>query len=214
MPRSNDAWLNDLRAGGQRQAGALADLRALILRGLPYALAGKLSPTHPLFAALLDDVAQETLLRVLDYLDSFEGRAAFTTWVHKIAVRVALGELRHRRWQESPLPDLAPTDEAEAPPREWPDPQPDPAVLVERRDLLARVQRVLAEELTDKQHAAVRLVILHERPIPEAARQLQMTENALYKLIHDARARLKQRLFLEGLTPDLVLAAFAEQVRR
>lgn len=44
---------------------------------------------------------QETLLRVLDQLDTFEGRSLFTTWVHKIAIRIALTELRRKRWRDS-----------------------------------------------------------------------------------------------------------------
>ncbi|MCK7505732.1 MAG: hypothetical protein MZV70_17715 [Desulfobacterales bacterium] len=37
----------------------------------------------------MEEVTQETLLRVLDQLGTFEGRSQFTTWVHKIAVRIA-----------------------------------------------------------------------------------------------------------------------------
>ncbi len=83
-------------------------MRALILRGLPYALAGKLDPNSPQFEALAEEVAQETLLKVLAHLDTFEGRSLFTTWVQKIAVREALGELKRRRWRDVPLPDDAP----------------------------------------------------------------------------------------------------------
>jgi hypothetical protein len=33
--RTNEEWIVDLRAGGDQQAQALEDLRAIILRGLP-----------------------------------------------------------------------------------------------------------------------------------------------------------------------------------
>jgi len=35
-----------------------------------------------------------------------------------------------------------------------------------------------------------------------------MERNALYKLMHDGRVRLKRRMASEGLTPDDVLAVF------
>jgi RNA polymerase sigma-70 factor (ECF subfamily) len=48
-------------------------------------------------------------------------------------------------------------------------------------------------------------------PLEEAARRMGTNRNALYKMMHDARLRLKKRLEKEGLTPMEVLAVF-EQV--
>ena len=102
MPvRTNETWLADLRDNGQARELALEDLRAIIQKGLPFALSRWLSPDQPQFNALVEEVTQETLLRVLDQLDTFEGRSQFTTWVHKIAVRIALTELRRKRWRDS-----------------------------------------------------------------------------------------------------------------
>lgn len=213
LTRTNEEWLADLRESGERQGQALEDLRALILRGLPYALAGKIDSADPAYAALAEEVAQETLLKVLDYLDSFQGRSAFTTWVYKIAARQALTELRRHRWRDVPLPDEQDEKDGEAPPHEMPDPRPDPGVVAERGDLLERVERVFAEELTEKQRSALTLVAVQGLPPAEAARRIGIKENALYKLLHDARARLKQRLYLEGLSSDMVLAAFSQRVR-
>jgi RNA polymerase sigma-70 factor (ECF subfamily) len=47
-------------------------------------------------------------------------------------------------------------------------------------------------------------------PMAEAAKRLDTNRNALYKLLHDARLRLKQRLHTEGLDAQEVLAAFEE----
>jgi len=95
--RTNEAWLSDLRAEGEIRNAAIEDLRVIIQKGLPYALSRWLSPDQPQFNSLVEEVTQETLLRVLDQLDTFEGRSQFTTWVHKIAVRIALTELRRKR---------------------------------------------------------------------------------------------------------------------
>ena len=82
--RTNEAWLADLRANGEIRGMALEDLRMIIQKGLPYALSRWLSADSPQFSALVDEVTQETLLRVLDQLDTFEGRSQFTTWVHNL----------------------------------------------------------------------------------------------------------------------------------
>ena len=44
-----------------------------------------------------DDAAQEAMIRVVRNLDTFDGRAAFGTWVYRIATNTALDELRKRK---------------------------------------------------------------------------------------------------------------------
>lgn len=44
-----------------------------------------------------DDAAQEAMIRVVRNLDRFDGRAAFTTWIYRIATNAALDELRRRQ---------------------------------------------------------------------------------------------------------------------
>jgi RNA polymerase sigma-70 factor (ECF subfamily) len=43
------------------------------------------------------DVAQDTFLTVLRTLDGFRGEAAFTTWLHRVAVNACYDELRRRK---------------------------------------------------------------------------------------------------------------------
>jgi len=211
--RTNIEWLTDLRTPGPDREAALADLRAIILSGLPYALANWLSPTDPQFNDLAEDVVQETLMRVLDRLDTFEGRSQFTTWVHKIAVRVVLTELRHRQWKDVSLDEVLEDAEDHAAQREMPDSAPGPERLAEQADMLARVQRIIMEELTDKQRRAMMAVGVQGMPMEEVARRMGMERNALYKLMHDARLRLSRRLLREGLTPSDVLAVFERSSR-
>lgn len=210
--RTNEEWVADLRAGGNRQAQALEDLRTIILRGLPYAIAGRLDPNSPESEALTEEVVQETLMRVLEYLDSFEGRSQFTTWAHKIAVRAALTELRRVRWREIPLPEMEMNEETDTSYREIPDDEANPEEQVAQAEMMTRVNRIIMEELTDKQRTAL-TAIMEGFPLEEAARRLGTNRNALYKMLHDARLRLKKRLEKEGLTPSEVLAVF-EKVRK
>ncbi len=209
--RSNESWLSDLRSDGSLREAALTDLRNVIQHGLPYALSRWLSPNDPLFAPLVEEVTQETLLRVLDQLDSFEGRSMFTTWVHKIAVRIALTELRRKRWQDSSLDELMDNEESPAPSNLVADHHPTPEAVTERTDMLERVRRILEEELTPKQREALTLLGIQDVPLEEAAKRMKTNRNALYKLLHDARLRLKRRLAMEGLTPQEVLSAFEQK---
>jgi len=141
-------------------------------------------------------------------LDSFEGRSQFTTWVYKIAVRVALTELRRRRWKDVSLDEMLESDEGEAAQSVMTDPASSPESLVERSDLVAHIQRVMQEELTPKQLQAMMAVGMKGVPLEEVARRMEMNRNALYKLLHDGRVRLKQRLEKEGLPMGELMTTF------
>jgi len=209
--RDNDEWLRDLRASGLQRDAALADLHALLLRMLPQGLSRWLPSDNPLFASLVEDTAQETLLRVLDRLESFEGRSQFSTWVFKIAVRVGLNELRRRRWRDVSLDGLTDEESEETAPRQFATQDAGPETVVERADMLERVQRILAEELTQRQLAAMMAISVQGVPMEEVAWRLGTNRNALYKLLHDARVRLKHRMEREGLAPAELLEMFSQE---
>jgi RNA polymerase sigma-70 factor (ECF subfamily) len=46
-------------------------------------------------------------------------------------------------------------------------------------------------------------------PLEEVARRMGTNRNAMYKLLHDARQRLKKKMEEEGLSAEDVLAAFS-----
>jgi RNA polymerase sigma-70 factor (ECF subfamily) len=206
--RDNETWLRDLRAGGAQRDAALADLLALLLRALPQGLSRFLSPENPAFESLVQDTAQETLLRVLDGLDTFEGRSHFTTWAYKISVRIALNELRRRRWRDVSLAGLVEAESNDSVPRQFASPDPGPETIVERADILQRVQEIIVEELTERQRAAMYAINIQGVSLEEVARRMGTNRNALYKLLHDARLRLKHRLERENLSPKELLEMF------
>jgi RNA polymerase sigma-70 factor (ECF subfamily) len=131
--------------------------------------------------------------------------------VHKIAVRVALTELRRKRWKDVCLENLIENEDAPISPSLMADPTIGPETTAEQADLLALVQRLIAEELTEKQRQAMVAVTIQGMPLEEVARRMDMKRNALYKLLHDARLRLKRRLASEGLTAQEVLAVFESE---
>jgi RNA polymerase sigma-70 factor (ECF subfamily) len=77
-----------------------------------------------------------------------------------------------------------------------------------QRQFLTILRRLIATELTDKQRQALVAVRIHGMPLEEVARRMGSNRNAMYKLLHDARQRLKSKLEDEGLTAEEILAAF------
>ena len=209
MQRDNQSWLTDLHSEGEQRDAALSDLRDILLRVLPSALSRWLSPESGHFDAFLDDVAQETLLRVLDHLDTFEGRSQFTTWVYKIAIRIALSELRLKKWKEVSLDGLEEGNEPdEMPSEKFASSDPNPEAALERKDALAMVKRIIDEELTPRQRAVMMAVNMQGVPLDVVAQRTGSNRNAIYKMMHDARLRLKHRLEREGLPPEELLDMF------
>lgn len=198
--RTNDEWVRDLGAKGSEQEAALSDLRSALLRALPGALRryGQI-PEH-----LLDDVVQDALLRTLSHLDRFEGRSRFTTWATTIAVRTALTELRRRRWKDVSLEDLGAAT--------WPDPDrvaegENPERRAAQSQVLRALRRIVDEDLTERQRVAI-VSELRGMPQEEIGRRLGISRNAVYKLGHDARRKLKHGLEASGFDASEIRTAF------
>ena len=200
--RTNEEWLADLR--GPRRDEALADLRAILVRGLGYAVASY----SAVDAAHIEDFVQDALLKILGALDTFRGEAKFTTWAQKIAVRVAFTEMRRRRWEDISLEGIIEPHDLDFVPDMLVDRSAGPDQQALQRIFLETVQRVMAEGLTDKQRQALAAIKVHGMPLAEVARRMGTNRNALYKVIYDARQRLRQELEAEGVSPEEILAAF------
>ena len=200
--RTNEQWLTELRGPDPNEA--LVDLYDLLVRGLRAALGGRADGVD----ANIGDFAQEALIKIMSNLDSFRGESRFTTWAKKIAMNVALTELKRRRWRDVSLQDLfARSEGADRGPA---DPHPTSEQLALQNTVLGELRRMIDEELTDRQREAVVAVILEEMPISEVARRMGTNQNALYKLLHDARKKLKRQMEASGLSAKEVLAVFDE----
>ena len=123
-------------------------------------------------------------------------------------MNVALTELKRRRWRDVSLQELFARREAAD--REPADTQLSPEQLALQNTMLQELRRMVDKELTDRQQEAVVAVILEGMPVSEAARRMDTNQNALYKLLHDARRKLKRQMEASGLSPQEVLAAFEE----
>jgi RNA polymerase sigma-70 factor (ECF subfamily) len=202
--RTNEEWIGALSRPGPEREAALEDLHVLLVRGLGYAL----SQHSNVRESDLEDFAQDALLKILGGLNSFRGESRFTTWAHKIAVRVAFTELRRRRWRDVSLNEITESREGDAEfiPLFLSDPSIGPEQQAMQRAILEILRRLIREELTDKQRMAMQAV-LRGMPLQEVARRMDTNRNALYKLLHDARRRLQQEMLEEGLSANEILSA-------
>lgn len=209
--RTNEQWLADLSGPALAKAQALEDLRSWLSRRLFFYLRSRSDLSGLDDSEIVDlaaDFVQEALLQIQDKLHQFEGRSKFTTWASKVAVHQALAELRRARWRDFSLDDLVgetdftPSFLIQQPGRE----APDLALL--QSEALQVVTDVINQELTERQRAALVALMVQGVSMDVVAEQLDTNRNALYKLLHDARKRLKARLAERGYPVEDLLAQF------
>ena len=71
------------------------------------------------------------------------------------------------------------------------------------------ISDVINTQLTDRQRQALVAVRVENVPITEVARVMNTNANNVYKLLHDARLKLKRRLLALDLDPDYILKLFS-----
>lgn len=191
-----------LKGGGPLQDDAISELRAILLRGLSKSLNNRYG--KPFNA---EDIVQDALLKVLGSLDKFEGRSKFTTWAMTVATRIGISALRRKYHQDVSMEpfwstdgysiEVAITDE------------PTLSNSESRSKIFRVLQNLIDTELTDKQRLATR-AFLSDFATDEIAEQLKMNRNAVYKLIHDARQKLKVGFERAGLTSEEIFYELSE----
>ncbi len=197
-PRTNEQWLEELRLQPPGNQEAVGKLRDCVLQGLRYAFERR----RGVEPAFLEDQAQEAVLRILDKLDTFRGESRFLTWANKVAVRLTLTEVKKREWKNVSLEDFESAEEM------FPTPMAGPEDQSVRNDMMGMLKEIIESELTERQRQAMAAIRFHGMPLEEVASRMGTNRNALYKLMHDARLRLKQALTEKGISVEEIMETF------
>jgi RNA polymerase sigma-70 factor (ECF subfamily) len=127
----------------------------------------------------IDDAVQEAFVAVFHALPSYRGDAQLSTFVDRIATRVALRHVRERRGR-GPGASLVMIDERT--PDRW----------LEAREALRRLY-LLLDALDAKQRVAFTLHVIDGRPVAEVARLMDATAIATRVRVFRARRELERR---------------------
>lgn len=185
-----DSWIQRLGQTGRVQADALLELQDLLLKRLSVSFHSNTSVD----SAFIEDIVQEALLKILNSLHQFEGRSKFATWATTIAIRTAYTELRRRHWKDVSLDQMVESQ------GEFLAIVDDESTQSEKRQgLVDAMLDLIDSKLTEKQRFAL-LAELQGWPMEEIGRRTKSNRNAIYKLTHDARKRLKRELNEAGFS--------------
>ena len=215
--RTNKQWLDDLGASGAVQEAAITDLRNLLLRTVLFFFSRNLGDFGGLardeILHLAEDCTQEALIAMMNHLSDFRGDSRFTTWAYKFAVNTALIAARRERWKNVSLDHLTFSEDGSL--SEWmlqdksPGLAPDQSTM--QVEVLEIIREVIEHDLTEKQRHILIMMVFNEVPMDELVRQLGTNRNAIYKLLHDARRKLKYGLQARGFEVAEMLALFSAQ---
>jgi RNA polymerase sigma-70 factor (ECF subfamily) len=139
------------------------------------------------------DAVQDAFISVFKGIQSFEGGARLSTWLHRIAVNAALMKLRaKRRRPERGIEDLLPRFQEDGhyvePPAPWDD-------RVEAAETRAIVREAI-DQLPEGYRTALLLRDIEQLSNEQAAEILGITPNALKIRVHRAHQAL--RTLLDG----------------
>ena len=189
-------WVEDLRSTGAARARALERLHRLLLTAARSEARRRRHLYPEIGGAELDDLcsqaADDATVAVTRKLDGYRGASRFTTWAYAFAVYEVSVKLRRHAWRGRSIPtadDDAVWERLTA---------STTARQVESVDLLRALRLAVSEELSPRQRAVFVAVALNDVDIDVVAGQLESTRGAVYKVLHDARRKLRVRLEREG----------------
>jgi len=189
-------WVRALAGAGPLREAALARLHGMLVR-IARGEVRRRGPRLRLSGPELDDLAYQAaadaLLAITGKLGQFRGESRFTTWAYKFVVFDVSAKVGRHFWRNPGVP-LGAEDWERLPDRFG----FDPAHEAEWRDLLAALHRAVDEELTARQRAVFVAIVLNEVPLDTLVIELASSRNAIYKMLFDARRKLRAALAANG----------------
>ena len=193
----SQGWLEALRSEGPGHDQGVADLYDLLHRAARHETQRRGRTLSAPAADDLDDLARQAasdaVVAVLRKLDTYRGASRFTTWAYKFVIFEVSAAIRRERWRGRTVS----MDDAE-----WErlaDRTPGTAHAgVETRELIGAIERAVAADLTPRQREIFVAVVVNDVPIDVLADRLQSTRGAIYKVLHDARRKLRSSLEAQG----------------
>ncbi len=179
-------WLRVLAETGPRREAALARLHELLVR-VARAEARRRGPRVRITGPELDDLAYQAaadaVMAVTGRLGQFRGFAIF-----EVSAKIG----RHF-WRHPGVP-LDAEDWDRLPDRFGFEPERES----EWRDLLAALRRAVDDELTPRQRQVFVAIVLNGVPLDTLVIEFGSSRNAIYKMLFDARRKLRAALVAGG----------------
>lgn len=187
---ASDEWLKSLTGDEREEAvGRLHQLLVCAARREVHRRSTGLRVTGPELDDLAFQAAGDAVVSVLAKLHQFRGESLFTTWAYKFVMFEVSTKLARHFWRRADLPS-EPVDWGRLADRFGlkPDEQS------EGRDLFDALVRALEETLTERQRQVLVAIVVEGVPLDALLEQMGGTRGAIYKMLFDARRKLRSAL--------------------
>jgi RNA polymerase sigma-70 factor (ECF subfamily) len=196
LDEESSAWLRRLGTAGAERRAAERELHARLVR-IALAEVRRRSASTPVPGRELDDLAHQAaddaMLAILAKLADFRGESRFITWAYRFVILEVSAKLGRHYWRQ-PRAVLDAGQWERLPDRFG----IDPARHAEAAGILAEVRRVVEEELTAHQRRIFLAVVVDQIPRDALVAELGLQKNAIYKVIFDARRKIRRALVMKG----------------
>jgi RNA polymerase sigma-70 factor (ECF subfamily) len=196
LDAESSAWLARLGAGGAAGRAAEHELHAR-LAGIALAEVHRRAASTPVTGPELDDIAHQAaadaMLAILAKLGDFRGESRFTTWAYRFVILEVSSKLSRHHWRNPPV-RLDAGQWEQLPDRLGLDPERHVAAA----GILDEIRRVVQDELTSHQRRVFVAIVVDGIPLDALAAELGLRRNAIYKVIFDARSKIRRALAANG----------------
>jgi len=140
-----------------------------------------------------EDAVQDGLLLAYRNLNQFQGRAKFSTWLHRIVINASLGRLRRQRSRPATLIDLdASSEDTSSIEDVLVDPRPNPEQKY-INDERSRILAAMLEDLPTTSRVVIQLMDIEGLSEREAGQKLGISRSALKARHHRARQSILRK---------------------
>jgi RNA polymerase sigma-70 factor (ECF subfamily) len=189
-------WLGALAGTGPQWEAALTRLHEMLVR-IARAECRRRGPRLQITGPELDDLAYQAaadaVMAITRKLGQFRGESRFTTWAYKFVILEVSAKIGRHFWRNPPVPLDA---------EDW-DKLPgrfgfDPAHQAEWQDLLAALRRAVDTDLSPRQRQVFIAIMVNAVPLDTLVIELGSSRGAIYKMMFDARRKLRAALAANG----------------
>jgi len=189
-------WLRTLRGTEAEREAARLRLHAMLLRIARREVrrrSGRLQIAGPELDDVAYQAAADAMVAILAKTGQFRGESRFTTWAYKFVIFEVSTKVGRHFWRNRTVA-MDDEDWSRLPDRFG----LDPAHVAEWRDLVAALHQAVDDDLTDRQRQIFVAIVLNGVSLDALVAELGSNRNAIYKMMFDARRKLRASLVAKG----------------
>jgi RNA polymerase sigma-70 factor, ECF subfamily len=190
-------WLRALEGAEEEREAACFQLHAMLLRAARSEVrrrSGHLQIAGPELDDVAHQAAADAMVAILAKVGEFRGESRFTTWAYKFVIFEVSTKVGRHFWRNRTVA-MDEEDWSRLPDRFG----LDPAHEAEWRDVVTALHQAVDDDLTDRQRQIFVAIVLNGVPLDALVAELGSNRNAIYKMLFDARRKLRAALVAKGL---------------